>query len=275
MAEDYEIKRFRQAITTKLANVPFISTYAKTRGRAYVIAWCHRISGTGLVAYVMLHIYTLSSLETPAEFNAKMKLFSFFIFRLLEWLLAIPVIFHALNGARLILYESFGCRDDETMTRWVLGLSAVYVLLMGMLMIMGNQSVTPLFFWLIALIISTSLAYLVASKVWHSGTSIAWKFQRITGAFLLIMVTAHLLFEHINPSVGHEAGVVIDRIQHFFIKVTDLALVIAILYHGGYGLLSIAKDYLQSKVLKSSCAMLIIVIMVIFAWIGLRLTLLV
>jgi len=270
---DYQIKGFRQSIITKLADIPYISSYAKIKGWPYVIAWCHRISGIGLVAYVMFHIYTLSFLETPAEFDAKMKMFRFFIFPFFEWLLAIPVIFHALNGCRLILYESFGYRNDEAMIHWVLGLSAAYVLLMGIFMVMGNQSATPIFFWLIALILSISLGYLVASKVWHTGASITWKLQRITGAFLLIMVIAHLLFEHLNPSMGHDAGVVIERVHHVFIKVMDLALMIGILYHGGYGLLSITKDYLQSRLLKSGCSILIMLIMIIFAWIGVRLTL--
>jgi succinate dehydrogenase / fumarate reductase cytochrome b subunit len=113
-------------ILSGLENVPVVSFYAKTRGWLFVIAWTHRISGLLMVLYIGIHIYTLSFLATPDAYDTKMKLFSFFPFSFLEWLLAAPVIFHALNGGRLILYEIFGIRNDESMIRWVLGLSAIY-----------------------------------------------------------------------------------------------------------------------------------------------------
>jgi len=67
-----------------------------------------------------------------------MKIFRLSLFSHLEWALAMPVIFHALNGGRLILYEAFGYRNDESMIRWASGLSTIYALLLGTFMIMGN-----------------------------------------------------------------------------------------------------------------------------------------
>jgi succinate dehydrogenase cytochrome b556 subunit len=262
-------------ILSGLENVPVVSFYAKTRGWPFVIAWTHRISGLLMVLYIGIHIYTLSFLATPDAFDAKMKLFSFFPFSFLEWLLAAPVIFHALNGGRLILYEIFGIRNDESMIRWVLGLSAIYFSLLGLLMVMGNQTVSPIFFWLIIFILGILPCYLVAAKVWNIAASITWKFQRISGAYLIVMIPAHLLFMHLQPAVGHEAGVVIARMQSIFIKFIDLTLVIIGLYHAGYGLTAIIRDYLKSGLLQTGLTGLIFLVMVVFGWVGIRLTLMI
>ena len=106
-------KPLEQLILSGLDNVPIVSFYAQTRGWPFVITWIHRISGMLMVIYIWLHIYTLSFLAEPDAYDSKMKLFGSFAFSFLEWLLAVPVIFHALNGGRLIMYEIFGSRNDE------------------------------------------------------------------------------------------------------------------------------------------------------------------
>jgi succinate dehydrogenase hydrophobic anchor subunit len=273
MISSYFKKPRAQLILSGLENVPIVSFYAKTRGWPFVIAWIHRISGVLMLLYIGIHIYTLSFLATPDAYDAQMKRFGFFPFPILEWLLAVPVIFHALNGGRLILYEIFGIRNDESMIRWVLGLSVTYFSLLGLLMIMGNQSVSPVFFWLSIVIVGILTGYPVVSKIWNIAGSFAWKLQRITGAYLFVMIPAHLLFMHLQPAIGHEAGIVIARMQNGFIKFIDLTLVVGVLYHAGYGLTAIIRDYLSSRLLQTSLAYLIFLVMAVFAWISIRLTL--
>ena len=125
-------------------------------------------------------------------------------------------------------------------------------------MILGNQTVSPVFFWSTMLIAGACLGYLTAMRIWNTGVSMSWKLQRITGGFLLTMIPAHLLFMHLNVSMGHQATVVIARMQGLFIKAIDVSLVIGILLHGGYGLLSITKDYLTSRLLQNCCALIIL-----------------
>ena len=262
-------------IRSKLDNVPVVSFYARTRGWPFVIAWLHRISGMLMVLYIWVHIYTLSFLAAPDAYDAKMRLFGFFPFSFLEWLLAGPIIFHALNGGRLILYEIFGRRNDESMIRWVLGLSATYFLLLGLLMVMGNQTVSPIFFWLIIFMIGFLPSYVVASRIRNMAGAITWKLQRISGAYLIVMIPAHLLFMHLQPAVGHEAAVVIARMQNVFIKFIDLTLVVAGLYHAGYGLTAIIRDYLKSGLLQTGLTGLVVLIMAVFGWISIRLTLMI
>ena len=73
--------------------------------------------------------------------------------------------FHGFNGARLILYECFGNRNDDVMIRWVFALSFIYVVVLGMLMLMGNQMVSPFLYWVIMFTQALVVAYGVATRI--------------------------------------------------------------------------------------------------------------
>jgi succinate dehydrogenase / fumarate reductase cytochrome b subunit len=253
-----------------LKKIPYVAFYANTRGWAFILSWIHRTTGLLLLLYVWFHLITLSALSIPGDFDAKMALFSAPLIVFFEWLLAIPVIVHAVNGGRLMLFEIYGYRDDTAMIQWLFRVSAVYVGLLAVLMLLGNQSVSPIFFWLTVLIIAVICGYAFLARIWRLGHSQFWKFQRASGAFLLVMIPAHFLFMHLNPAVGKDSAVIIARIQNVFIKIVDLALVLAVVYHGGYGLFSVGKDYLVSRRLQVLVTALIAVVMVLSAWIGLK-----
>ena len=123
------------------------------------------------------------------------------------------------------------------------------------------------------LIFSCCLVVAVTLKIWNIEGAISWKLQRISGTYLIIMIPAHLLFMHLQPGVGHEASVVISRMQNIFIKFVDLILVISVLFHSGYGLISISKDYMRSRILQSGVSFLVVFVMAVFGWMGIRLTL--
>jgi len=253
-----------------LNKIPYIAFYAKTRGWAFILSWGHRITGLLLVLYVWFHLITLSALSSPQDYDAKMALFSSPLIVFFEWLLAIPVIFHAVNGGRLILFEIYGYRDDTAMIRWLFLVSAAYVCLLAVFMLLGNQSASPIFFWLIVFIIAVICGYAFLARIWRLGHSQFWKFQRVSGVFLLAMIPAHFLFMHLNPAVGKDSAVIIARIQNFFVKIVDVAMVLAVIYHGGYGLFSVGKDYIVSRRLQILMTVLVAVVMVLSAWIGLK-----
>jgi succinate dehydrogenase hydrophobic anchor subunit len=199
-----------------------------------------------------------------------MALFSSPLIVFFEWLLAIPVIFHAVNGGRLMLFEFYGYRDDSAMIRWLFAVSAAYLCLLAVFMLLGNQSVSPIFFWLTVFVIAVICGYAVAARMWRLGHSLFWKFQRVSGVFLLLMIPAHFLFMHLNPAMGKDSAVIIARMQNVFVKIIDVTLVLAALYHGGYGLFSVGRDYIASRPLQILMTVLIAVVMVWFAWIGLK-----
>jgi len=57
------------------------------------------------------------------------------------------------------------------------------------------------------------------------------------------------------------------------IKFIDLTLVIGVLYHAGYGLTAIIRDYLRSRLLQTGLVFLVFLIMAVLGWISIRLTL--
>ncbi|MBW2369455.1 MAG: hypothetical protein JRH15_16415, partial [Deltaproteobacteria bacterium] len=205
-------------------HIPLVSTVARLRGWPYIISWIHRITGVMLVLFSGYHIYTLQSLSTPAVYNAKMQLLGSPLFVLLEWALAIPVMFHALNGGRLILFESFRVRNDSGLIRWVIALLILYCAALGLLMAMGNQRVSAPFFWLMALTAGATITARGAQQILYTKHAVTWKLQRLTGLFLIVMIPAHFLFMHLNPTMAKEAETVLMRLAHPFIKFIDICL---------------------------------------------------
>ena len=260
-------------ILSKIDKLPFISVSVKTRGRYFILSWCHRITGLALVAFLWIHIVFLKSLPGMDAHIQKAQGLGSSIVSFLEWVLVIPIIFHVFNGGRLILYESFGKRTDETMTRWVSILSAVYLVLLGLFILMGDQMVSSILFWLIVFVASLIAAYWVGAKTWGIGHALVWKLQRITGAFLIVMVPAYILFIHLEPlgvQGENRLGLIV---QQLFMRITYTGLLLGALYHGGYGIWSVASDYVSSQSLRTGIAVLVAFGTLIFAWVGIRLTL--
>jgi succinate dehydrogenase hydrophobic anchor subunit len=80
-----------------------------------------------------------------------------------------------------------------------------------------------------------------------------------------------MVLMHANPMAGHDAGTIVERLQSdILIKVADVIMVVSALYHGAYGLMSIAKDYLTSITLIQSLLVLIGMVSVIFGWLGIK-----
>jgi len=265
----------QNGIDTSLAKLlnemPPLARFTRNRGVPFVISWAHRLSGLLLVVFVGFHIFTLSALTTPAAYADKMKLYQLPVLAFIEWALAIPVLFHALNGGRLILYESFRCRRDDVLLDWTAGLTLLYAGLLALLMLLGNQNVSAVFFWLIAVSVALTAAYGLYARIGRTAHAWSWKLQRITGAFLLVMIPAHFLFMHLGPQMAKDAGLVALRMQNPWIKLVDATLVLCAIYHGGYGLNSILNDYVGTKALRWVASGAIIFVMTIAAVAGLRL----
>lgn len=250
--------------------LPFISKYSKTKGWSFIISWAHRLSGLLLVIFIWYHIYNLSALLTPLEYQRKMAFFGGPIFLFLQWLLSIPLIFHATNGARLILYELFSFRNNDSLIRWALGISLVYVILLAMLMILNNQNVSAIFFWLLVTSIGIGCAIKISSKLKTTRHSVYWRAQRLTASYLLAFAPAHMLFMHLNYFMSHDVTVVVTRMQSIVIKIIDLSFILALFYHISYGLMTIVNDYVELKIVREVLKGIIVVVALMFIWIGIR-----
>ena len=66
----------------------------------------HRLSGLGLIAYMVLHIVeTANRIRGEQAWAGLMALFASPRFKVIEYLLFLAAVFHAMNGVRLILIE--------------------------------------------------------------------------------------------------------------------------------------------------------------------------
>jgi succinate dehydrogenase / fumarate reductase cytochrome b subunit len=100
-------------------------------------AWIfHRISGIALIGYLFLHIYSLSSLsQGKAAFEAKMQSFSTPLFMFLEWLLFAFVLFHSLNGIRIVLVDwADGARYHRQLFKYSVIVGIILFFAMGYIM---------------------------------------------------------------------------------------------------------------------------------------------
>ncbi|MFP3921319.1 MAG: succinate dehydrogenase, cytochrome b556 subunit [Dichotomicrobium sp.] len=72
-----------------------------------VLFLLHRLTGIGLFVYLLAHIYTISTamLFGPAAFDAAMRFFAQPEMFLVDVLLFGSLVFHAVNGIRLIAHE--------------------------------------------------------------------------------------------------------------------------------------------------------------------------
>ncbi|MEO8210531.1 MAG: succinate dehydrogenase, cytochrome b556 subunit [bacterium] len=109
-------------------------------------AWIlHRITGIALVGYLFLHVYSLSPLtQGETAFNNKMQSFTTPVFMVIEWLLFAFVLFHALNGIRIVIVDwADGAKYQKQLYKisWVVGI----ILFLGMGAIMFAHELKNLF----------------------------------------------------------------------------------------------------------------------------------
>jgi succinate dehydrogenase / fumarate reductase cytochrome b subunit len=96
---------------------------------AYMWA-AQRLTGIGLVFYLVLHMYTLAGIWNGAEyFDRVMEAMESGPIKVLEVILIGVAFFHALNGLRLILTNSFVGLDQQMLAYGVTAATIIVVLL--------------------------------------------------------------------------------------------------------------------------------------------------
>jgi len=109
-------------------------------------AWIfHRITGIALIGYLFLHVYSLSPLTQGEEvFNKSMEAYTTPFFMVVEWVLFAFVLFHALNGIRIVIVDwADGAKYHKQLYKWswVVGI----ILFLGMGAIMFSHEIKKLF----------------------------------------------------------------------------------------------------------------------------------
>jgi succinate dehydrogenase / fumarate reductase cytochrome b subunit len=77
------------------------------RGREGMLAWAfHRISGVAIWAFVVLHVVDIYLVGgNPAAYNELLKIYASLPGRIGEMLLGAGLLYHALNGLRIIVMD--------------------------------------------------------------------------------------------------------------------------------------------------------------------------
>jgi len=98
------------------------------------ISWLlRRISGLALVLYLFMHIFVIGSANGGREaFDARLALVQTPIFKLFEVALLAAVVYHALDGIRLLLIHYFDLTEYRKSLFWaVFILSAILTIVGG------------------------------------------------------------------------------------------------------------------------------------------------
>jgi succinate dehydrogenase cytochrome b subunit len=84
-----------------------IPTVLRYRGREGMLAWAfHRISGIGIFAFVVLHVIDIYLVGgNPELYNEVLAFYASLPGRILEVVLGAALLYHALNGLRIIIID--------------------------------------------------------------------------------------------------------------------------------------------------------------------------
>ncbi len=111
----------------------------KYRYHTGTVAWIfHRLSGLALILYLVLHIWVIHNLDNPAGFNKVMAFLNEPIFKLLELGLWGVIIYHAINGLRIILVDFFGGSKNQKKLFWGVVVIGIIVFIAGAVPFVGN-----------------------------------------------------------------------------------------------------------------------------------------
>ncbi|MDQ3937164.1 MAG: succinate dehydrogenase, cytochrome b556 subunit [Chloroflexota bacterium] len=84
-----------------------VPTLLRYRGREGMLAWAfHRISGVGIFAFVVLHVIDIYFVGgDPELYDELLTFYASPAGRLLEVVLGAALLYHALNGLRIIIID--------------------------------------------------------------------------------------------------------------------------------------------------------------------------
>jgi succinate dehydrogenase / fumarate reductase cytochrome b subunit len=100
--------------------------------RVGMFAWMlHRLTGLALVGYLVVHIWGLKAITNPEAYNALIASYHAPIFKVGEFLLLGAVVYHALNGMRIVLIDFVGWSPNHKKLFWSLGAVAAVLFLVG------------------------------------------------------------------------------------------------------------------------------------------------
>ena len=114
------------------------------RGGVGMLAWLlHRLSGLALSAYLLLHIYDLRAAQRGAQaFDEALAVFQTPFWKVMDLLLLAAVLYHGLNGLRLLAFDAgWGLRNQRQLF-WIALVVTIGVLFFSAVMTFSNLPAT-------------------------------------------------------------------------------------------------------------------------------------
>lgn len=104
----------------------------KTTG--FVSFVLRRVSGVALVIYLFMHMWVIGSVnQGPEAFNARLNMVQTPLFKVLEVALLAAVVYHGLDGIRLLIIHRFKVTDyRKSLFYAVFAVSALLVIAGGL-----------------------------------------------------------------------------------------------------------------------------------------------
>jgi succinate dehydrogenase / fumarate reductase cytochrome b subunit len=246
------------------------------------LTWlAHRISGVAVVYFLSLHIFeTLQLGFGGAEaYNEATAVYKQPWFRPFEFLLVMAVVYHALNGLRVMLFDYFPRTTryrnaifwvgvvvfvvltpviGYAMMRPVLGMSlqAIFASTNGIgyaALIVGPVALPVLYLlWRGTALSEGRTPVLSASYSSVAPTSsrfeeLAWKFMRVSGLVLVVLVLLHLYIMHLERDIVDVTGAfVIERFTGNPVWIAvDFTMLFLAWLHGLNGVRLVLTDYMK------------------------------
>ena len=255
------------------------------RGReGYLLYLGHRLAGLGTLAFLAVHILDTSTVYFfPSLYPHAIDIYRSTPFMLSEILLVVAVIYHGVNGLRIILHDSFPRlwqKEPERVSFWKVAvlaalLSAPAVFFMGRSLYWNNlcrcppeTEIDPVALANFSLI-SIPLILVVIVGVFAVGASIggpaagaaravavprktldtwSWVFMRWSGALLIPLAWGHVLLQDVLVGVhAIDIDFVALRWATLGWRVYDIALLGFAFAHGMNGLRGIVNDYILHR----------------------------
>lgn len=114
------------------------------RGGVGMLAWIlHRLSGLALSVYLLLHIYDLRAAQAgPAQFDQAMRVFQSPFWKVMDLLLVAAVLYHSLNGIRILLFDSSRALRYQRQLFWLAFGLTIVIFIFSAVMVFSNIPTT-------------------------------------------------------------------------------------------------------------------------------------
>ncbi len=143
-AEEIIVNEVQEETASSANN--FLRWFVPFRKGVGMYAWLlHRLTGLGILAYLFLHLFTISSLTQGVEglFHEETYLYTAMIFNFLKFGLAVAIIYHGLNGLRVILIDfRFPVRYHKLLFWIFLVLGVILIAIAGYLIFTQIEDIT-------------------------------------------------------------------------------------------------------------------------------------